>query len=209
MKVCHYDPFFYPLDSIQAWNRIYGKRGFYQYQCVVPTDDYAAIKELLSVISSSGAGSFLAVLKEFGDTPSLGMLSFPRPGVTMALDFPNNRAATRTLLDRLDEVVMAVGGAVYPAKDARLSGPAFKAYYPRWQEFVGFIDPKFSSSFWRLVSGIPKSQQTSRIRGDISTQAGSRMTLIRSSLVGLLRSMVFHPETPNKMRTHPIYRMYC
>ena len=152
MNVCHYDRFFYPLDAIQAWNRIYGKRGFYQYQCVVPTDDYAVAEELLSVISASGAGSFLAVLKEFGNIPSLGMLSFPRPGVTMALDFPNKCAATRTLLDRLDEVVMAVGGAVYPAKDARLSGAAFKAYYPRWQEFAAFIDPKFSSSFWRRVS---------------------------------------------------------
>jgi FAD/FMN-containing dehydrogenase len=156
-NVSHYEPFFYPLDGIQNWNRIYGKRGFYQYQCVVPADDYAVIKELLSVISASEAGSFLAVLKEFGDIPSLGMLSFPRPGVTIALDFPNKCAATRALLDRLDEVVMAVHGAVYPAKDARLSGSAFKAYYPRWQEFANFIDPKFSSSFWRRVSGeMPK-----------------------------------------------------
>jgi FAD/FMN-containing dehydrogenase len=152
MKIYHYERFFYPLDAIQAWNRIYGKRGFYQYQCVVPADDYAVTRELLSVISASEAGSFLAVLKEFGDIPSLGMLSFPKPGITIALDFPNKYAATRTLLDRLDAVVMAADGSVYPAKDTRLSGTAFKAYYPRWKEFSAFIDPKFSSSFWRRVS---------------------------------------------------------
>lgn len=152
MNICHYERFFYPLDAIQAWNRIYGKRGFYQYQCVLPTDDYAAARELLSVISASGAGSFLAVLKEFGDIPSLGLLSFPRPGVTIALDFPNKCAATWTLFDRLDELVMAADGAVYPAKDARLSSSAFKAYYPQWNEFAAFVDPKFSSSFWRRVN---------------------------------------------------------
>ena len=148
----YYDPFFFPLDAIHGWNRMYGRRGFYQYQCVVPGDDYSVVKELLSVIGASGAGSFLAVLKEFGDIPSLGMLSFPRPGITLALDFPNKGAATLALLDRLDQIVIAAGGAVYPAKDARLSASAFRAYYPLWQEFATYIDPRFSSSFWRRVS---------------------------------------------------------
>jgi FAD/FMN-containing dehydrogenase len=148
----HYDKFLYPLDAIRDWNRIYGRRGFYQYQCVVPNHDYAAIEELLEIIGASGGGSFLAVLKEFGDIPALGMLSFPREGVTLALDFANRGQPTLDLLDRLDAVVMAAGGAVYPAKDARMSRTAFAAYFPRWAEFQAYVDRRFSSSFWRRVA---------------------------------------------------------
>lgn len=150
----HYQPYFYPLDGIRNWNRAYGPAGFYQYQCVVPPGDaLASITELLERIGASGQGSFLSVLKVFGDVPSPGMLSFPRPGTTLALDFPNRGKATRDLLDSLDEVVMAAGGAVYPAKDARMSGAAFKQYFPRWQEFAAHVDPAFSSNFWLRVMG--------------------------------------------------------
>ncbi|HEY1588109.1 MAG TPA: FAD-binding oxidoreductase [Rhodanobacter sp.] len=148
----HYEPHFYPLDGIGEWNRIYGPRGFMQYQCVVPpVDADRRIAQLLEVIAASGSGSFLAVLKQFGNLASPGMLSFPRPGTTLALDFPNQGTRTLTLLDRLDDVVAAAGGAVYPAKDARMSGAHFRQYFPVWESFRPFVDPHFSSSFWRRV----------------------------------------------------------
>lgn len=153
--IWHYRPFFYPLDGIRNWNRIYGPRGFFQYQCVVP-DTYAqdSLTEMLAAISRSGSGSFLAVLKMFGRVLSPGWMSFPRPGATLALDFPNGGASTLKLLDRLDQITLSAGGAVYPAKDARMSGRAFKQYFPRWQEFAERVDPRFSSSFWRRVTGV-------------------------------------------------------
>jgi FAD/FMN-containing dehydrogenase len=147
----HYEPFFYPLDRLQHWNRMYGPRGFLQYQCVVPPEVASdAIPALLARISASGTGSFLAVLKQFGNRPSPGMLSFPRPGTTLALDFPIDRnGRVFELLDRLDDVVSEAGGAVYPAKDARMSGKRFRQYFPAWQAFSAFIDPRFTSGFWR------------------------------------------------------------
>ena len=141
--------FFYPLDSIQDWNLLYGRRGFLQYQCVVPEAD--AVRELLGRISKARIGSFLAVLKVFGDIPSRGLMSFPRPGLTLALDFPRKNETTFDLLDELDAIVKDVGGAVYPAKDARMSATAFRSFFPQWREFSEFVDPRFSSSFWRRV----------------------------------------------------------
>jgi FAD/FMN-containing dehydrogenase len=155
-KVVHYEPFFYPLDVLLEWNRMYGRRGFLQYQCVVPyDDDYKAIREILTRIACSGRASFLTVLKTFGALPSPGMLSFPTPGVTLALDFPYHGEKTLQLLDKLDEIVRTNGGVVYPAKDARMSAESFQTYYPQWREFARFIDPKFSSSFWRRVTREP------------------------------------------------------
>ena len=152
-KVVHYEPFFYPLDSIHEWNRMYGKQGFLQYQFVVPFENgFEAMREILGRIRSSGEGSFLTVLKTFGDIKSPGMLSFPRPGLTLALDFAYGGKKTLQLLDNLDKVVRESGGAVYPAKDARMSAESFQAFFPRWQEFAQYIDPHFSSSFWRRVS---------------------------------------------------------
>jgi FAD/FMN-containing dehydrogenase len=110
------------------------------------------VAALLQDIARSGQGSFLAVLKQFGDTPSRGMLSFPRPGTTLALDFPNSGPAVFQLLDRLDRIVDAAGGALYPAKDARMSAHSFQHAYPHWQAFSRFIDPRFSSGFWRRVT---------------------------------------------------------
>ena len=150
-----YDAFFYPLDGWQDWNRIYGPRGFFQYQCVVPegADGREALKELLARISASAEGSFLGVLKRFGAMASVGMMSFPRPGYTLALDFPNRGRNTLALLEALDGVVIAAGGRVYPAKDSRMSAASFRAFYPAWESFSSFIDPRFSSSFWRRVTG--------------------------------------------------------
>lgn len=147
----HYEPFFYPLDALLNWNRIYGPRGFLQHQCVLPPASREAVAELFREIVRAGTGSFLAVLKMFGDRPSPGMLSFPRPGVTLALDFPLHGAETFALLDRLDVIVAAAGGAVYPAKDARMGAAMFRNGFPRWAEFREHIDPAFSSSFWRRV----------------------------------------------------------
>jgi len=154
-RTSHYEPFFYPLDGIANWNRLYGPRGFLQYQCVVPpVNAQQSIAELLRLIAKGATGSFLAVLKQFGPRPSLGMLSFPRPGTTLALDFPIDRKGRAfDLLARLDEVVTEAGGAVYPAKDARMSGIHFRRYFPAWEEFQAYIDPRFSSSFWRRVMG--------------------------------------------------------
>jgi FAD/FMN-containing dehydrogenase len=148
----HLLPFFYPLDGIQHWNRMYGPRGFLQYQCVIPPRDArAGIAALLDEVARSGQGSFLAVLKEFGVRKSVGMLSFPRPGTTLALDFPNTGDAVFRLLDRLDSVVLEAGGAVYPAKDARMAAGTFRRAFPQAEAFACHIDPRFTSGFWRRV----------------------------------------------------------
>ncbi|RTL33143.1 MAG: FAD-binding oxidoreductase [Burkholderiales bacterium] len=151
-SVQHYRPFFYPLDALLEWNRIYGPKGFYQYQCVVPP--YRALpatRALLEAIAGGGMGSFLAVLKQFGTQPSLGMLSFPEPGTTLALDFPNQGPKLHALFAQLDRIVLDAGGRLYPAKDGRMGATIFKAGYPRWTEFTPYIDPRFSSGFWRRV----------------------------------------------------------
>ncbi|MBP2550648.1 L-gulonolactone oxidase [Neorhizobium galegae] len=146
-------PFFYPLDSIGRWNRLYGKKGMYQYQSVVPPSvQYDATKEMLAAISASGQGSFLAVLKTFGDELSPGLLSFPMEGTTLALDFPNRGEETLRLMARLDEIVLAAGGRLYPAKDGRMPARLFQAGYPAWQAFSKHVDSGFSSLFWQRVS---------------------------------------------------------
>jgi len=150
----HYQRCLYPLDAISAWNRLYGKKGFLQYQCVVPHHCAKdAITGMLRRIAAERCGSLLTVLKVFGDRRSPGRMSFPRPGVTLAVDFPNRGPATLRLLDSLDEITIEAGGAVYPAKDARMSAGSFRRYFPEWEEFVPFVDPRLSSAFWRRVSG--------------------------------------------------------
>ncbi|MGB3809095.1 MAG: FAD-binding oxidoreductase [Parvibaculum sp.] len=153
-KLWHYGSFHYPLDAIGGWNRIYGPKGFLQYQCVVPAVDQRRVSEaLLDEISRSGQGSFLVVFKTFGECASPGMMSFPMAGTTLALDFPILGPSTFALLDRLDAIVVEAGGRIYPAKDARMSAEAFRRGYPRLEEFQRFIDPRFSSSFERRVMG--------------------------------------------------------
>ena len=152
-SIVPYDSFFYPLDSVGQWNLLYGKNGFLQYQCVIPENNVEALVELLECIAHSGMGSFLGVLKQFGSAPPAGMLSFARPGITIALDFAMRGESTFNLLQSLDEVVQQSGGALYPAKDARMSPALFEASFPRWRGFVPYIDSKMSSSFWRRVTG--------------------------------------------------------
>lgn len=153
-QTVHYRPFFYPLDAIAHWNRIYGPKGFLQYQFVVPEEvSEAAVREVLGCIARHKTGSFLAVLKVFGDVASPGLLSFPRPGATLALDFPYRGSATLALFDQLDAIVSQAGGAIYPAKDAHMSGEHFQQFYPRLNDFLRFRDPGITSSFWQRVMG--------------------------------------------------------
>jgi FAD/FMN-containing dehydrogenase len=151
--VVDYEPFFYPLDSVLRWNRIYGREGLVQFQCVLPdSGDPRGIIQILRAITASGLASFLAVIKVFGDKPSPGMLSFPRPGITLALDFPIRKQITFELLHRLAETTMEHGGSMYPAKDARMTPLQFQTFYPQWREFARFIDPAFDSAFWQRVT---------------------------------------------------------
>lgn len=148
-----YDRFFFPLDTIGRWNRIYGKRGFYQHQSLLPPDDArSGLRALLEEIRQSGQGSFLAVLKNYGPEQSPGTLSFAGEGCSLALDFANTGRTTLELLERLDAIVAKFGGRLYPAKDGRMSGAFFRASYPQWVELEAARDPLFSSTFWRRVT---------------------------------------------------------
>ena len=152
-KRVHYDPFFFPLDAVADWNRLYGRRGFFQHQSAVPmAGAFETVRKLLELTAEFGEGSFLVVLKLFGDKPSPGVLSFPLPGATLALDFPNKGESTRRLLDRMADVVLAAGGRLYPAKDATMSGEAFRAGYPAWRKVEAQRDPAIMSDFWRRVT---------------------------------------------------------
>ena len=133
---------------------MYGPRGFYQYQCVVPFQGgQQAIAALLAQIAGNGEGSFLAVLKTFGKCPSLGLLSFPLPGITLALDFPNLGEKTLRLFRQLDGIVDAAGGRIYPAKDARMPAHLFQSGYPDWERILPYRDPGISSAMSRRLMG--------------------------------------------------------
>lgn len=152
--VAHYEPFFYPLDNLLEWNRIYGPRGFYQYQSVVPrANGKEVVQAMLHEISNAGRGSFLAVLKTFGNRESVGMMSFPCPGVTLALDFPDKGTRTEKLFLRLDAIVQEAGGRIYLAKDARMPRSLFEAGYPKLENFLPYRDPGISSAMSRRLMG--------------------------------------------------------
>ncbi|MCK1736334.1 FAD-binding oxidoreductase [Bradyrhizobium sp. 138] len=126
-------PYFFPLDSLKEWNRIYGKRGFLQHQCVIPeAGARAVLGEILDRVARRGEASFLAVLKKLGQGD--GILSFPLPGYTLALDFPV-KGDILNFLDEIDRLVVAAGGRLYLAKDARQSRATFAAGYPALQRF--------------------------------------------------------------------------
>ncbi len=130
-----HDKYFFPLDSLANWNRLYGAKGFLQYQFVMPSDAaFDGITSVLEYISRLGKGSFLTVLKKFGDQ-NKNLLSFPTSGHTLSLDF-KFEASLLPLLDELDRIVLDHGGRLYLAKDARMSEEVFKASYPNWEEFV-------------------------------------------------------------------------
>ena len=141
--------FFYPLDQVLHWNRLYGRRGFLQYQFVVAgAEAERGLRRILETIAAAGRGSFLAVLKRFGAGLGDGLLSFPRSGYTLALDFPWDPGLEK-FLERLDRLVLDYGGRVYLAKDARLRAGVFREMYPefpRWREIRRRFDP---AGCWR------------------------------------------------------------
>lgn len=151
--VVGYEPYFYPLDGIGRWNRLYGPRGFQQHQSVIPeADAESAIVAMLAAVADSGAGTFLAVLKRFGTASSPGLLSFPRPGITLALDFAQEEGLEDVLFPRLDAITREAGGRLYPAKDAHMRGEDFRRAYPDWQKVEALRDPALSSRFWKRVT---------------------------------------------------------
>jgi FAD/FMN-containing dehydrogenase len=159
----HYEGFFYPLDMIAHWNRGYGRRGFAQYQFVIPfADGLRRMREILGVILSSGELPFLNVLKRFGKE-SGGLLSFPREGYTLAIDFPI-RGNTVALLRRLDGMVLDAGGRVYLGKDSYLEAATFRAMYSavdRWLAVKAKYDPQgvFTSDLARRLGLAPDVQR--------------------------------------------------
>jgi FAD/FMN-containing dehydrogenase len=154
--LCDYESFFFPLDRIGNWNRMYGKRGFVQYQCVFPlARAESGLQTLLEELARSRRSSYLAVLKRFGPEGK-GLLSFPMEGYTLTLDFPVRDAALFPFLDGLDKIVLQHEGRVYLAKDARLGPSAFSSMYPRlkhWLQFKAQIDPdnRFDSDLARRL----------------------------------------------------------
>jgi len=138
-----YQAFLFPLDAVHNWNRIYGKRGFHQFQCVVPFESgRKALIQMLDLIGKSGHGSFLAVLKAMGQAGA-GYLSFPRPGYTLALDFPNSHGAVE-IINRLEQITCDHGGRTYLAKDATLSRENLRRMYPdleKYQAVLAEFDP--------------------------------------------------------------------
>lgn len=148
-----YDPFFYPLDRMHQWNRMYGRAGFQQYQCVVPQQNgREIIRSVMQQIAKAGAGSFLAVLKQCGTLASPGLLTFPIHGVSLALDFPQRDKANERLFAKLDAMVYEAGGRLYPAKDAHMSATHFKQAYPQWEKVEALRDPHLLSLFWKRVT---------------------------------------------------------
>ena len=144
----HYSRLFYRLDVVEDWNKLYGRAGFFQYHCVVPLNHGRdAVAEMLDTVSRSSECSPLVVLKTFGDLGSPGMLSFPREGYTLALDFMNRGPATLSLLARLDDIVRSAGGALYPAKDGRMPRSMFEFSYPQLERFLSLRDPACGSDF--------------------------------------------------------------
>jgi FAD/FMN-containing dehydrogenase len=148
-----FDRFFFPLDGILNWNRLYGSKGFQQFQAVVPeANQQAAAGEMLRAIAASGMGSFLAVMKRCGDLESPGLMSFPLRGVSLALDFPQHEDLATSLFPRLDAIVREAGGRLYPAKDAHMRAADFRRGYPTWEAVEGLRDPALNSRFWQRVT---------------------------------------------------------
>ncbi len=156
-KIVDVTSYFHPLDAIDDWNKLYGKKGFVQYQAVFPkvNNPKEGIRKMIERLSSEKRSSFLAVLKSSGPANE-GMLSFPMEGYTLALDIPIKDDGLFVMLKDLDELVLSYGGRVYLAKDSTISPETFRAMYPRWEEFMKVkneVDPegRFSSSMARRI----------------------------------------------------------
>ena len=157
--IVHPEAFFYPLDAVLNWNRISGRRGFTQYQCVLPfSDDGSSYRSFFDLLTSLGGASFLCVIKDCGDE-GRGLLSFPRPGISIALDIPVRTGRTQDLIDALNELTIELGGRIYLAKDAFTRAEHYQAMDPRlpaWQEVRRKWDPERSL----------RSAQSVRLFGD-------------------------------------------
>tara|TARA_A100001011_G_scaffold375557_1_gene437226 strand:- start:1920 stop:3221 length:1302 start_codon:yes stop_codon:yes gene_type:complete len=152
-KPQHFKPFFFPLDIVDNWGKAYGRKGFLQYQFVVPNQNsFETIQKILDEIKKNNQIPALGVLKAFGSIQSIGYMSFPREGLTLALDFRIKGKDTFKFLERLDKIVIDNNGSLYPAKDARMSPDTFVKSFKNLENFKKYVDPKFSSSFWRRVN---------------------------------------------------------
>lgn len=150
-----YQGFFFPLDCVADWNRLYGPKGLCQHQSVIAESEARrTFPALLAAAREAGHGSFLTVLKRFGDLTSPGLISFPRPGYTLTLDFPNRGTETLALMERLDRITVGAGGAVNPYKDARMDANVFAASFPNWRELEAVRDPAFMSDFWARTARV-------------------------------------------------------
>jgi FAD/FMN-containing dehydrogenase len=148
-----FEPYFYPLDAFLRWNRLYGKNGLLQFQYVIPWEHAReGTIAILHEVAKSGLASFLAVLKAFGDVPSPGLMSFPKPGITLALDFPIKPGRSFPLFERLADMTLEFGGRLYPAKDAAMTAAQFQTFYPQWPRLARMRDPLITSSFWERVT---------------------------------------------------------
>lgn len=145
--------YFHPLDAISGWNRLYGPRGLFQHQSVYPAaSGRETTIRLIECAQAHGAASFLTVLKRFGEVPSPALVSFPRPGFTLTLDFANSGKPTLTMLNALDDIVLAAGGALNPYKDQRMSPEMFAASFANWRDLEAMRDPALMSDFWRRTA---------------------------------------------------------
>jgi hypothetical protein len=154
-QLVDWDTYFYPLDAILQWNRIYGRKGFAQFQCVLPLNESeAGLTRLLQAISAQGAGSFLAVLKRFG--PQDSAFSFPMEGYTLALDFPFT-TKTFALLNTLDQITLDYGGRFYLAKDSRMSAATFAASEDR----IGAFRAQRKDNGWQQSFASAQSERLS------------------------------------------------
>lgn len=149
----HYADWLNPLDAVSDWNRLYGRRGFFQFQCAVPAGEArAAVAELLRAVAAGKQGSFLAVLKTFGEQVSPGLMSFPMPGATLALDLPNRGRPTRELLLALYAIAAGAGGRLYAAKDACSPADSLQRGYANFTRFQRLLDPGLESLMSRRLS---------------------------------------------------------
>ncbi|MER0237366.1 FAD-binding oxidoreductase [Fulvimarina sp. MAC8] len=155
-----FDGFFFPLDRVGHWNRLYGPRGLCQHQGVLPDEaGRDGVRALIECAHAHGQGSFLTVLKRFGAIESPGLNSFPRPGYTLTLDFPDRGEKTLKLLAELDRITVDAGGAVNPYKHHRMSPETFAKSYPRKDRLEALRDPSMMSNFWlRTVLDAPSAQ---------------------------------------------------